>query len=257
MESIHRTGTISFQVVLFCLAASGAPSQPSDPVALTAEQIVDRVAKADDRRRDLLLEYTATRRYLLHNPRMKHDAEMLVRVNYRKGQGKFFQVLASGGAEGISRRVFDKLLTGEAEGSHKNNVDRNLSSQNYEFRLIGWEVREEHRCYVLELTPKTKSKYLLNGKAWIDAEDFAVVRIEGRPSASLSFWVGKPYIVQEFQKLGDFWMASRNLSHSETRLLGTSDLTIESSAYRVNGAGSESLAVNQSRRVRSRAGTLD
>lgn len=255
MESIHRAGALG---VLLCLAASGGAPQPSEPVALTAEQIVHRVGRAEDRRREVLMEYSATRRYLLHNPRMKHDAEMLVRVNYRKGQGKFFQVLASGGAEGISRRVFDKLLTGEAEGSHKNNVDRNLSSQNYEFRLIGWEVREEHRCYVLELTPKTKSKYLLNGKAWIDAEDFAVVRIEGRPSASLSFWVGKPYIVQEFEKVGDFWMASRNVSRSETRLLGTSDLTIESSGYLVNGAGGESVAVSQARRVRARPGaTLD
>src|SRR5258708_3895385 len=170
---------------------------------------------------------------------------MLVRVEYRKGQGKVFQVLASDGAEGISRRVFDKLLAGEAEGSHKNNVDRNLRAQNYGVRLLGQESCEGRRCYVLELVAKAKSKYLLNGKAWIDVEDFAVVRMEGRTAASLSFWVGKPYIVQEFQKVGEFWMASRNASRSETRLLGTSDLTIESSEYVVNGAGSESVAVNR------------
>jgi hypothetical protein len=242
MESIHRTGALG---VLLCLAASGASQQASEPVALTAEQIVCRVGRAEDRRRELLLEYTASRRYLLHNPRMKHDAEMLVRMDYRKGQGKVFQVLAADGAEGISRRVFDKLLAGEAEGSFKNNVDRNLNSQNYEVRLVGQEGCEGRRCYVLALAAKTKSKYLLNGKAWIDAEDFAVVRMEGRPAASLSFWVGKPYIVQEFEKVGDFWMASRNVSRSETRLLGTSDLTIESSGYLVNGAGAESVAVNR------------
>ncbi len=245
----------SFLLVLFCLGAR-AGSIPAERTALTADQILDRVSRADDRRREGLLEFTTTRRYLLHNPRMKRDARMLVRVDYRKGQGKSFQILAADGAEGISRRVFDKLLAVEAEGSQKNNVDRNLSAQNYEVQLLGSEVRDERRCYVLELTPKTKSKYLLNGKAWVDAEDFAVVRMEGHPSASLSFWAGKPYIVQEFQKVGDFWMASRNLSHAESRLLGTSELTIESSGYQLNGAGAERVAVN-ARRVRARSGSLD
>ena len=252
---MHRTGTLS---LLCWLAASGAAPPQPEPVALTAEQIVCRATRAEDRRRELVVEYSVTRRYLLHNPRMKNDAEMLVRVDYRKRQGKVFQVLESDGAEGISRRVFDKLLAGEAEGSHKNNVDRNLNSQNYEVRLVGQEGCQGRTCYVVELVAKTKSKYLLNGKAWIDAEDFAVVRMEGRPAASLSFWVGKPYIVQEFEKVGDFWMASRNVSRSETRLLGTSDLTIESSGYLVNGAGAESVAVSQGRRVRARVGaTLD
>src|SRR5262249_35869390 len=90
-------------------------------------------------------------------------------------------------------------------------------------------------CYVLDLVPKSKSKYLLRGTVWVDAQDYAIVRLEGRPTASVSFWAGKPFIVVEFQKVGAYWVVSRNLSHTDGRLVGATDLTIDYSEYVING----------------------
>ena len=44
-------------------------------------------------------------------------------------------------------------------------------------------------CYLLELMPKRRDKYLFIGKAWIDKEDLGIARMEGEPVRSPSFWV--------------------------------------------------------------------
>jgi hypothetical protein len=56
---------------------------------------------------------------------------------------------------------------------------------------------------------------------------FNLVRLEGRPTASLSFWAGKPFIVQEFKEVSGTWIVAESRSTSKTRLLGTTELTIK------------------------------
>ena len=83
----------------------------------------------------------------------------------------------------------------------------------------------------METNPKRKDKRLLKGRIWVNAEDFGVVHVEGRPTDSLSFWVGKPMIVQDFTKVSGYWWASRRNSYIDNFLLGKSDLVIEYSDY--------------------------
>jgi hypothetical protein len=229
------------------LAASGS--------LLTAEslkpegQILEGVIRADLHRHEDVREYSVMRRYTLTDKRSGKASRMLVRMTYRKGQGKSFQIVDATGAEGLHRRVLQKIVDNEAESSRAGKADQyRINGNNYAIKLIGQEVSEGHPCYLVELTPRRKSKYLLQGKAWIDKEDLAVVRIEGRPTESLSFWVGKPYIIQSFQKVGGYWMASHNTSLSESRLFGTNELTIDYSGYNVNGGTQENLAEQLSRK---------
>jgi hypothetical protein len=135
----------------------------------------------------------------------------------------------------MSRKVLERVVQGEAESSRKQSQDElAVTKANYKFHVTGVEIQGGRRCYMVELTPRHKSKYLVQGKAWVDANEFALMRVEGRPSASLSFWVGKPYIVQTFEKVGPFWMAAHNRSESQSFLLGSSVLTIDYSQYQVN-----------------------
>jgi hypothetical protein len=52
--------------------------------------------------------------------------------------------------------------------------------------------------------PKRVDKYLFEGKVWVDQQDFAVVRIEGRPAAKLSFWIKRAEFVRQYQKVDGF-----------------------------------------------------
>jgi len=213
-------------------AGSVETTRPAHPCA---EEIAAKLEQSDNQRRDMLAEYSVVRKYTLRNTRMGSGAAMTVQWQFRKGEGKSYQVLTSN-AEGTSARVMKRVLDGEAEAAKKE-VQARVTAENYDFRFLSMETRAGRLCYLVELSPKKKSKYLLEGKAWVDAEDFAIVRIEGRPTANISFWVGKPYFEIEFQKVGEFWLTSSNHSIAETRLLGSSDLRIECVNYKVQGGG--------------------
>ncbi len=221
------------------LSASMATSAtvPNGRIYLTnVEEITSRIAQTEERKHLDLQDYSGTRRYILRNSHLGRDAILTVRFSYRKGQGKTYQVIDAQNAEGMGRRILDRVLEAEVDASRPGHHENGgVTPAHYDFQLLGMESHAGHLCYVMGVRPKSKSKYLLQGKAWIDARDFALVKLEGRPTVNLSFWVGKPLVVQEFEKVGDFWMASRNSSHSDSRLLGKAELTIEYTGYQVKG----------------------
>src|SRR4029077_6651800 len=86
-------------------------------------------------------------------------------------------------------------------------------------------------AYVLSVTPKTANKYLIDGKIWVDANDYSIVRIEGQPAKTPSIWGVSFHFVHTYQKVGQFWFASSTHTTSEIRIFGESELTIENSGY--------------------------
>ena len=107
-------------------------------------------------------------------------------------------------------------------------------------------LREGCPCLEIEFLPldsiqrlgrrrffRARIKHLLQGRAWVDTEDYGVVHIEGRPAETLSFWIGKPVIIQDFEKLSGFWFAARRHSVTNGILTGLSELTVEYSDYQI------------------------
>ena len=196
-----------------------------------------------------LQAYSVMRKFVLHNSRLGKDAVLTARLSYTKGQGKSFEIVDAQGAQGISRKVIERVLQAEVEASAADGHEEgSITTDHYDFELLGTASANGRPCYLLELRPKKKSKFLIQGKAWVDAQEYGLVKLEGRPSASLSMWVGKPFISQEFQKYGEFWMASRNSSRSESRFLGNSQLTIEFTGYELRGAEGASVAMRTAKR---------
>ena len=42
---------------------------------------------------------------------------------------------------------------------------------------------------MLQVEPKTNSRLLYRGTIWVDADDFAVAKIEAEPAHNPSFWI--------------------------------------------------------------------
>jgi len=221
-------------------------------VPVPLERIVSSLEATEQRKQNDLQSYSSVRRYVLKNERFKQDAEMMVRMDYDAQKGKRFEILSERGTEGFSRRLLKKVLDGEADVSRTQAKELSkVTSQNYDFRLLGTEYQGGQHCYLLEIKPKLKSKYLLNGKVWVNSSDFQLVRMEGRTAASLSFWVGKPYIVYDFQKVGDFWLAARNQAVADARFIGTIQLTIEVQGYELQPGHETKLALEKLPRLLS------
>ena len=111
---------------------------------------------------------------------------------------------------------------------------------------MAYESTAFRPVYVLAVEPKSKSKFLFHGRVWVDADDFAVMRVEAEPAKSPSFWTKNSQIEQMYQKVSDFWLPQRNHSISSIRIGGRAELTIEYQSYRITASDPvPGLAVQQ------------
>ena len=106
----------------------------------------------------------------------------------------------------------------------------------------GVDTVDGRRCYVLRITPKGSGKYLIRGRIWVDAAEFAVVKVEGAPVDTDSFWIKSTHLVQRYKKVAGFWMPASNESDSEVRIFGRAHLSIQSLDYNINPTETEDQA---------------
>lgn len=194
-----------------------------------AFQVVARVNDAEDRRESGVGTMISMRRYTLRNQRWEKDAVMDVRITSSPNATKRFEILAMENASGLQKKVFLKLLEAEVEasGNASQEAETRVNSDNYHFTALGTESINGRPCAVLGLKPKRNSKYLIAGKAWVDVQESAIVRVEGETARSVSFWIGKPQVTQSFRKVEGVWVSSANRSVSNVRLLGKTELTVD------------------------------
>jgi len=127
------------------------------------------------------------------------------------------------------------MLSEENEASHRESREASrITPANYKFNIIGQASLNGGPAYVLAITPKTENKYLIDGKIWVDATDYSIVRIEGRPARNPSFWVHDVHFIHTYRRVGPFWLAASTHTTSEVRIFGSSELTIDNSDYVLN-----------------------
>jgi outer membrane lipoprotein-sorting protein len=224
----------AFSSLTFLLLVTLASAQASAPL-LSVEDVVAKMMQFDAQRQSELTGYTATRHYVAVNK--KRRAEMLVRVECASDGAKQFTILSQEGSGSIRKHVFQKLLSEETEASRRGTRNSTrLTPANYDFQIVGQETLETGPAYVLEVSPRTPNKYLINGKIWVDANDYSIVRIEGQPARNPSFWVHNVHFVHTYQKVGKFWFASSTDTTSQIRIFGDSELTIQNADYKLNSA---------------------
>lgn len=215
-------------IVAVNLLAVVVAGQGAAPALPTAGEIVDRMVAADNQRLANLAGYTSMRRYHLENERFHKSAQMTVRVDFDPSGTKTFEVVAEDGCKVILHRVFRPMLEAESAGSRK--ADRESSRilpVNYDFRLIGVDKSDGLTNYVLEISPKTQNKFLIRGRIWVDAKEYAITRIEGSPAKNPSFWTRAIHIEHRYGKAGAFWLPMSNSSSADVRIFGRTVVTIE------------------------------
>jgi hypothetical protein len=212
--------------------AARSQANPPAPI-LTADQVVERLTRMNLERSEALRNYTSVREYHLElNGIISKRADMVAKMTYHWPDQKEFTIISEGGSDIIRNRVLKAILDAEKEAMQKENRERTaLNSQNYEFILEGVEGSPQPASYILKVTPRVKNKFLFKGKMWVDANDFAVTRIECEPAKNPSWWTKKNDITYTYQKLGDFWLPAHTQSQTEVRVFGHTVLNIEYKDY--------------------------
>jgi hypothetical protein len=197
-------------------------------------QIVNGIEKLQLAREEQLAGYKVTEHYTLHNSRFSEPAEMTVAVSFVRGAGKTFKVLSRKGPAFLHNSVFDRILKEETEMSSGETRQAALvTPANYRMKWLGEKDLGGRACEVVELDPLQKSPHLLRGRAWADASTFRLIRIEGKPAASVSFWAGSPYVIRDYIEIGKFSFARKSHAVSKSFLLGSSELDIEYNGYQI------------------------
>ncbi len=218
------------------ISPQGNQAQAAHAVApLPVDQVVKKLQERNAERAAALNQYDATRVYRMQYKGFpgNRDAEMVVEMTYHAPNSKQFKIVSETGSKLIIERVFKKLLEAELEAADEENRRRSaLTTDNYDFTFAGYEAAANDPEYVLNIVPKTKNKFLYHGQIWVDAKDFAVVRIKGEPGKNPSFWIKKTDIEHRYAKVNDFWLPAENHTESAIRLGGVAVLSIEYKDYR-------------------------
>jgi len=240
--------------LLFLLMAPVAvlsqTNSPRAPASVTTAEIVRQLVEHNQNRAERLGSYSSERHYHLEYRGFPHAAEasMDVEATCDGPSSRSFHIVSQSGSRLLVDHVLKKLLAGEEEGAHDQS-ETALTPANYNFTLAGNVTENRRQLYVLKVEPKVARKLLYRGTIWVDAQDFAVVRIEAEPAQRLSFWVTNTEIHHVYSKTGGFWLPELDRSETKVRLGGTAILTIDYGTYtfaRADNQGSP-LAENASR----------
>jgi hypothetical protein len=235
-----------FVIFLFCTgrwrpasAQQHGMSCPALNAPLSREQVVDNIVGMNLERAQALHAYQVTETYRLAYRGFPgaRNAEMIVDAKYQSPGTKIFTIQSATGSALILDRVFRKLLQAEDEALEVEAQRHTaLNRNNYDFALVGCKSMPSGSMYVLHVKPRRKGKFLYRGRIWVDAKDFAVVRVEAEPAKNPSFWTKNSEIERVYEKIGDFWLPARNHSITTVRLGGRAELTIRYTNYAITSA---------------------
>ena len=232
--------TLSIVLSLVALAVG-----ETTPEHLTdANQIMANVLQQDTQRESQSRGYAGQRHYIFDNDRMHKHAELIAAVTCDRSGAKSFDVLDENGWKSANKHVLRKMLQSETETSQPIvRSQTRLTSDNYTFSFVQTEMIDDRLAYVIDVKPKRQDKYLIEGRVWIDAEDFALVRAEGKPAKNPSFWTRNIHFVHQYKKSGAYWFPASTLSVTEARLFGSTKVNIDYFNYEPNSG----LAVTPAR----------
>ncbi|MGB8114837.1 MAG: hypothetical protein WCF22_13740 [Candidatus Sulfotelmatobacter sp.] len=213
---------------------------------VTAGQIFDELLAHNALRAATLRNYTAFRTYQVVDLEGKVHAEEVGEMEYWAPDQKKFVVTSEKGSVVVRRLALSALIASEIEtAAGKQHHDSAISPANYTLDLLGEQQVGPYHCFVAQAIPKRKDKYLFEGKVWIDAKDYAVVRIDGHPAKKLSFWIRRADFVRQYQKIDRFWLPQKDMTFVDVRLYGEKVLTIDHHDYSVNSSPAVDASVEK------------
>jgi len=215
--------------LLVCLAGTFATCR-----AACTDQILVAASRRLEHQNLRVPRYTVTRQYTVTNPHLKVPAIIRVLWSYVPGQGKQFKIIEEKGTSGLTRRSILSVLEEEAASSRQTLDPSAITASHY----VVQNQTENPSEFKLNLVPREKTKYLLNGTVSVQRADCAITGVDGVTAKRISFWVSEAHVIQEFAKYGEFWMPSRTRSIASVRFVGRTELLIEAGTYQFEDAES-------------------
>ena len=234
--------SLAFAILLLMVPASALAASEGESLP-TADVVVARMLARNAQRQKELAGYQGMRQYVLQNDRFHKQADMVVRVQGDPDDTKHFEIVREEGWTGALKHVLHKMLETEEQASAPEmRTTTRLSPDNYTFSMVRTALADDRMEYVIEVAPRRHDEHLFEGRVWIDAQDYALARVEGRPAKTPSFWIRSVRFVHLYQKSGPFWFPLSTESLTEARIFGATRLSINYFDYKPNASQSPETA---------------
>jgi outer membrane lipoprotein-sorting protein len=205
----------------FCLSLLPCWAQSSN---LTLDQILNRMQQSETESRAQSVAYSVTREYRLAAvDAQQPSSEVVAEINVLPPSAKEYSIVKAEGSDrgtSIVRKVLEheKQMAGRSESVE-------ITPRNYNFNLLGRDTLDGHECYLLELSPKRNAMELVKGEAWVDADSFAIRKIEGTTAKSPSFFIKDLKVTINYGQVDGVWLQTSTQAVADVRFAGTHVLT--------------------------------
>jgi hypothetical protein len=213
-------------------------SLPLFAQAADTQTILRGIDQSVQNRVSRVLSFTDVERYAVYRGTdLTHPAaQMTVKVTYRKGIGKSYQIVEQSGSALIRRFGLMPLLENEETINLPGNVERSwFTTANYDMQLKpGGPQRVQGRaCYALAITPRHKAPNTLIGTLWVDADSFSIAEVDGIASRNPSIWSGVTHLMRQYVDIQGIPMSTHAQAESSSSFFGRAIVTIDYGQYQL------------------------
>ena len=169
--------------------------------------------------------------------RMHAEVEAWTRVD---ADGIFrFDVISESGSALIREHVLlEALETEQRTHNQRENAKVELRPENYRFEE---KPGASGNLATIALLPRRQSPMLLNGTITVKREDGDIVRLDGSPSKSPSWWTRKVEIAQRYERINGVRVPVELSSRADVRVAGDSTFLMTYDYLTINGRSVRSL----------------
>jgi hypothetical protein len=237
--SDRRSKYVSISAALvfaFACAQIAAAQQTSERPDLTL--LVQHISQVQAQNHTRIVPYTVTRDYKVFGSNTERPrTEVVAKVNFLPPNMKTYDIDRSTG--GMGEKVIRRILDHEVDAA-RDPREMMVNEQNYRFDYDREESVDNLPCYRLTIAPKHDRKDLLNATIWVDKNSYRIVRMEGEPAKSPSFWVKDVHLVFDFGEVAGMWMQTEIHALAHLRFGGEYKIVSQDLDYDV----SRSVATN-------------
>jgi hypothetical protein len=217
---------------------------------LSLDEIVTHMEQARLRNKQTP-PFLLTRQYqMFHGEEQTPASQVKAQISVVPPSEREYKIIESEGSD-RGEKVVRKILEHEAAAEKLNPSPTAIVRDNYEFTDAGRQMFDAVNCYVLGLKPKREEPSLIEGKAWIDPNTFAVRKIEGKMAKSPSWWVKDVDLVVTFGEVGGVWMQTASHAVADVRVIGK--YTVQGRVLDVRTATAEAANIPPKRTERRSA----
>jgi hypothetical protein len=212
-------------------SAAAQPSQRPD-----ADTLIRDLDAANQARFDNVLSFTDVEHYVVFrgSDQIHPDAEMTVKMTYKKGIGKDYAILSQSGSSLIQKFGLQPLLDNEKAINEPAKVAQSwFTSANYEMHLKPGVTQtiDGRPCLALAIAPRHKAPSMIEGTLWVDADNHTLVEVEGIASKSPSMFAGTTKLMRRYSNMQGYAMATHARAESSSSLFGRTVIVIDYSDY--------------------------